>query len=454
MLPSSAIRCRKTRLIALGLASCLASCQIFPPSEPMSAPSLQLRDAIGQEATPIATYGGVGSPSSGGEGALILTQDSLQFRDWNKSGHYESKGLKIPYANIAAVYSHALQLVVIERCDSCKSGYRDYSFNFGLLPREAPQSSAEHTLLSLLDRSDTTHLPSAEMWNMRDRVVAVTSGRGTPEFELSRAGLQQGGISKRAEQGMEIIGGPFAFLAYLGSFTGPGVILALPLILVGGAIGATAGAIVGLGEEMITAQPSSDSEQAPIARRELEAPLKVAPIQIWLQESVMALLLKQGTTANAKENGHLFTRVDDLSAPLPGSGDRVYLPLFQEAIDHVLEVSVQKLRLKTAESKENKEAPEVFFELEGGYRVLSVAQSKKLAGADFECRSTSYPVTAWQAENAKLFGKELHRCVDQLSERITSDFRSRFPDATSLRNQRGSDRIENDSHSTTVDPAK
>jgi hypothetical protein len=441
MLPSGAIRCWKTRLIALGLASFLAGCQTFQPSESISAPSLQLREAIGQEATPIATYGGVGSPSSGGVGALILTQDSLQFRDWNISGHYESKGLKVPYANVAAVYSHALQLVVIERCDGCKAGYRGYSFNFGLLPREAPPSSAEHTLLSLLDRTNTIHLPSAEMWNMRDRVVAVTRVGWIPE-------VKKGGVSELATQGAAYGASPFAALDHL--TLGLGGLAMLPMTILSGAVGASVGAVVGLGEEL------SDSEQARITKRELEAPLKVAPIQLWLQDSVMALLLKQGATASASEKGHLFTRVDDLrEQPIRRRGELpYYLPLFKEAIEHVLEVSARKLRLKMADSKEKKDVPEIFFELEGGYRLLSVAQSKKLAGGDFECRSNSYPITAWQDENVQLFREEIHRCTDQIGEKIVSDFLTRFPDATSLRNQSGSDGIENDSHSITTDPAK
>lgn len=446
MLPSGAIRCWKTRLIALGLASCLAGCQILPPSESISTPSLQLREALGHEVKPIATYGGVGSPSSGGVGALILTQDSLQFRGW-KTGRYESKGLNVPYENIELVYSGTLQLVVIERRDGRKAGYRDYRFNFGLLPREAPLSSAEHTLLTLLDRTDTTHLPSPEMWNMRDRVIAVTRGGWILEFETSGAG----GISKRAAQGGGIGAAPF----YLGAYLGGGS-MALPLAIVVGAIGATVGAVVGLGEKLITEQPAaSDSEQIRVPRREMMNQSKVVPVQLWLHDSVMALVLKQDATAKGRENGHLFTRVDDLSARGPGiEGDTAYRPLFREAIDHVLEVSVRELRVKTPDSKDKKEVQDIFFELEGGYRVLSVAQGNKLADAEFVCRSTSHPVTAWQVEDAKLFYEELHHCIDQLSEKIVSDFLTRFPDATSLRNQRGSDRIENDSQSITTDPAK
>jgi hypothetical protein len=108
VLPSGAIRRWKTRLIALGLASCLAGCQILPPDESISAPSLQLREALGHEIAPIAIYGGVGSPHSrsNAQGALILTQDSLQFHAWiEMGGRYESKGLNIPYKNINFVYS-------------------------------------------------------------------------------------------------------------------------------------------------------------------------------------------------------------------------------------------------------------------------------------------------------------------------------------------------------------
>jgi len=394
-----------------------------------------LREALGHEVPPIATYGGIFSRHSDRDGALILTEDSLQFRDWNKVfGRYASEGLNIPYKNIDFVEAYEVWpsrriLAVYERCDGCKGGNRNHYYLFYFYWDEAGLSSAERTLLSLLDRTDTTHLPSAEMWNARDRAVAVTTADYVPVVKW--------GISTRAAQGAAIGGGPFYYLGMLG-----GGIEALPLAIAGGVLGATVGAVLGLAEEL------SDSEQARIARREMTDQSKVAPIQLWLHDSVMALVLKQGATANARENGHLFTRVDDLSARTG------YRPLFREAIDHVLEVSVRELRIIATDSKDKKEVQDMFFELEGGYRVLSVTQGKNLAGANFVCRSTSYPVTAWQVEDAKLFYEELHHCVDQLSEKIVSDFLTRFPYATSLRNQRGSDRIGNDSHSTTIDPTK
>jgi hypothetical protein len=431
MLPSSAIRCWKTRLIALGLASFLAGCQIFPPSESISTPSLQLREALGHQVPHTAAYGRV--VNSGRVGALILTQDNLQFHAWiEMGGRYESKGLNIPYKYIDFVYSNkgvyfTEELVVIERCDGCKGGDRYHNFDFRW--DEACRNSAQRTLLPLLDRTDTTHLPSAEMWNARDRVVAVTKADYLP--------LVEWGISARAKQGADA-GLPFMSLVPIG---GPYM---LGLAIGAAGIGATVGAALGLAEEL------SDSEQVRMARREMTAQSKSAPIQTWLLDSVMALVLKQGATANAKENGHLFTRVDDLS--------KGYQHLFREAIDHVLEVRVGKLRIITTDSKDKKEVQELFFELEGFYSVSSLAQGGRypvlLAHAYPVCRSTSYPVTAWQVEDAKLFREELHRCVDQLSEKIVSDFLTRFPDATSLRNQHGSDRIGNDSQSTTIDPAK
>ena len=246
------------------------------------------------------------------------------------------------------------------------------------------------------------------------------------------------GISARVKQGAGIGAAPVAPFIYLGGYS------LLPYAIAGGAIGATVGAAFGLAEEL------SDSEQARAARREMAAQSKAAPIRTWLLDSVMALVLKQGATANAGENGHLFTRVDDLS--------KGYRPLFREAIDHVLEVRVRELRIIATDSKDQKEVQDMSFELEGFYLVSSMAQGGRypviLAHGYPVCRSTSYPATACQIEDAKLFREELHRCVDQLSEKIVSDFLTRFPDATSLRNQRGSDRIGNDSQSTTIDPAK
>ena len=268
------------------------------------------------------------------------------------------------------------------------------------------------------------------MWNARDRVVAVTKADYVPVVEW--------GISARVKQGAGIGAAPVAPFIYLGGYS------LLPYAIAGGAIGATVGAAIGLAEEL------SDSEQVRMARREMAAQSKAAPIQTWLLDSVMARVLKQGATANAGENGHLFTRVDDLS--------KGYRPLFREAIDHVLEVRVRELRIIATDSKDKKEEQDMFFELEGLYLVSSLAQGGRypviLAHAYPGCRSASYPATAWQIEDAKLFREELHRCVDQLSEKIVSDFLTRFPDATSLRNQRGSDRIGNDSQSTTIDPAK
>jgi hypothetical protein len=439
MLPSGAVRRWKTRLIALGLASCLTGCQILPPSESISTPSLQLREALGHELAPIAIYGGV--VSSGRVGALILTQDNLQFYAWiEMGGPYESKGLKIPYKNINFVYSDkggyfTQELIVIERCDGCKDGDRYHNFDFRW--DEAGRNSAQRTLLSLLDRTDTTHLPSAEMWNARDRVVAVVTGGITTEADY--VPVVEWGSSGRAKQGANA-GLPFMSLVPIG---GPYM---LGLAIGAAGIGATVGAVLGVAEEL------SDSEQARMARREMMAQSKAAPIQTWLLDSVMALVLKQGATANAGEKGHLFIRVDD---PIARTG---YRPLFREAIDHVLEVRVRELRIVATDSKDQKEVQDIFFELEGFYSVSSMAQGGRypvlLAHAYPVCRSTSYPVTAWQVEDAKLFREELHRCVGQLSEKIVSDFLTRFPDATTLRNQRGSDRIGNDSHSTTIDPAK
>lgn len=404
-------------LFVWAIASFLAGCQIFPPDESISAPSVQLREALGPEFAPIAIYGGVFLSSK--QGALILMPDSLQFRYWDPSGHYEPKGPKIPYGNIDIVYSGEddflrHDLVVIEQCDSCKRGFPEHHFMFRW--NEARRNSAHRTLLSLLDRTDTTHLPSPEMWNARDRVVAVTKADFKPAVKW--------GISVRAEQGAGIGAAPLAPFIYLGGYQ------LIPYAIVFGAIGGTVGAAIGLAEEL------SESEQVRAVRREMTAQLKTAvPIQTWLLDSVMALVLKQDATANARENGHLFTRIDDLSK-------KGYRSVFREAIDHVLEVQVVELRIIATDSKDKKEVQEMFFELQGVYSVVSIAQNGRypvtLAHRHVECRSSSYPVTAWQADDAKLFGEQLHSCIDQLGEKIVSDFLARFPDAASLRKQKDS----------------
>jgi hypothetical protein len=419
ILRSDVIRSWKMGLSAWAIASFLAGCQIFPPDESISAPSVQLREALGSELAPIAIYGGVGSPHSNGRGVLILAQDSLQFRDWYETGRYEAKGLKIPYANIDFVYIgkgdyFTQKLVVIERCDSCKGGYPEHYFTFEW--NEARRNSAHQTLLSLIDRTDTTHLPSPEMWNARDRVVAVTKADYEPVVEW--------GISLRAGQGAGIGAAPLYPFIYLGGYQ------LVPYAIVLGAIGGTVGAAIGLAEEL------SDSEQVRAVRREMTAQLKKAAlIQTWLLDSVMTLVLKQGATANARENGHLFTRIDDLSK-------KGYRSVFREAIDHALEVRVLELRIIATDSKDKKEVQDMLFELRGNYSVKSMAQGGRypatLAHGHVECRSSSYPVTAWQVDDAKLFGEELHSCIDQLGEKIVSDFLARFPDATSLRKQKDS----------------
>jgi len=411
-------------LSAWVIASFVAGCHIFPPDESISAPSILLREALGPELAPIAIYGGMPSPHSRSDatGALILTQESLQFRDWNiVSGRYESKGLIVPYSNIDFVYTYETNifewsrlLAVGERCDGCKGGDRSHYFNFGW--DEARRNSAHQTLLSLLDRTDTTHLPSPEMWNARDRVVAVTKADYEPAVKW--------GISVRAGQGAGIGVAPLYPFIYLGGYQ------LVPYAIVFGAIGGTVGAAIGLAEEL------SDSEQVRAVRREMTAQLKTAaPIQTWLLDSVMAVVLKQGATANAKENGHLFTRIDDLRK-------KGYRSVFREAIDHVLEVRVVELRIIATDSKDKKEVQEMFFELQGVYSVVSIAQGGRypvtLAHGGPVCRSSSYPVTAWQVDDAKLFGEELHSCIDQLGEKIVSDFLTRFPDATSLRKQKDS----------------
>jgi hypothetical protein len=441
MFPRSAIRCWKKVWFALGFASCLAGCQTFPPKEAASAPSLQLRKALGPEIKPIKAYGRIGwyesqlpistfnAPMQFPLGALVLAQDGLYFWAWlEKEGRYAVAGRRIPYANVAAAYSDPLRLVVVEQCNGCAVGAISYQyFLFGLLTRSAPPQSAEQTLLALLDRTDSTHLPSAEMRDTRDRTVAVARSGWAPELELLGAGLHEGGISRRAEQGAQIGGGPGVVAGQLG-----GGIAALPLAIVGGAIGAAIGTVVGLGEELV-APPASEREQVHKATKELEARSKETLIQNWLHDSVMEHLLKQGTTASAAGAGHFFTRVDDLATPQAEGKEYVYLPLFREAIDHVLEVSVQKLRLRTIGSEDKQGAPHIFLELQGGYRVLSVARGRKLAGEDYECRSTAYPGAAWQAEDAKLFIEALRRCSDEISEKIATGFLARFPSATSLR---------------------
>lgn len=419
---SEAICCWKTRLFALGLASCLAGCQIFPPEESISAPSSQLQETLGHEVEAFATYGGVGHYDK--LGALMLTEDSLQFRIWNRQfGRYEPEGVKIPYKNIILVYGDnrdyfTQRLVVIEgeRCDGCKGEGRSYDFWFWF--DEARRNNAQRTLLSRLDRTDTTHLPSVEMRNARDRVVAVTRGNTVPVVKW--------GVSTRASQGAGIGVAPFAPFIQIGGYQ------LIPYAILFGGIGATIGTALGLAEEL------SDSEQARMARREMMAESKAVPIQTWLLDSVMASVLEQGATANAGENGHLFSRVDDLR--------KKYRPLFREAIDHVLEVSVTELRVITNDERrgqipqDTKEVQELFFELEAYYRVLNLTQNvdhpEILAHVNYSCRSASHPATTWHVEDAKLFREELHRCVDQLSEKIVSDFLTRFPNPTSLRKQK------------------
>ena len=405
-------------LIALGLASCLAGCQLLPPDESISAPSPQLREVLDPEHAPVAIYGGVGNGNN--LGALILKQDNLEFHAWNDKlinleSRYDPKGLVIPYKNIDFVETHEVDLLlfprrilaVYERCDDCKDGDRGHYFDFGW-GDEAGRNGAQRTLLSLLDRSDTTHLPSAKMLKLRDRVVAVvTRADYVPVVEW--------GISGRAKQGANA-GLPFMHLAPIG---GPYI---LGLAIGAAGIGSTVGAAVGLAEEL------SASEEARAARRDMTAQSKAAPIQTWLLDSVMALVLKQGATAIAGENGYLFTRVDDLIKEYP---------LIREAIDHALEVRVLELRIIATDSKDKNEMEELFFELEGLSVVMSFVQRRQepvlLASAHPTCRSTSHPVTAWQVEDAKLFGEELHSCIDQLAEKIVSDFLTRFPDAASLR---------------------
>lgn len=418
----------------------IAGCESFPPKELMTAPTPLLREALGTEIKPIVIYGGVGwyesqspmsilsIPTKFPVGALIFAQDGIYFRAWlGKQGRYASLGLGLAYATVAGAYSDSTRLVVIEQCEKCPLSAASYQhFLFGVLNRTASPHEAEHALLPLLDRSTEIHLTSAEMKKNPSRVIAVAKGGWMPKVVLSGVGMHEGGISSRAEEGFVIGGRPGAVFGQLG-----GGVAALPLVILGGAIGATVGTVIGVGEEMVS-PPQAVREQVRQATKELGGQSKVVPIQRWLIDAVMVHFLNSKATAVASEESHLYTRVDDMTKVESGEDDKVYLPLFREKINHVLEASVDSLTLITTGTADKESSPYLTLELQGGYRVLRIPRNEKVIGESYKCSSSSHPVNDWQADDAKLFRMELHRCISEIGEKIANGFVAHFPTATSF----------------------
>lgn len=440
MMRHQLVRIFSPYLTYLLLIISIAGCESLPPKELMTAPTPLLREALGTEIKPIVTYGGVGwyesqspmsilsIPREFPGGAVIFAQDGIYFRAWlGKEGRYASLGLELPYATVVGVYSDSTRLVVIEQCEKCPVSAASYQyFLFGVLNRTASPHDAEHALLPLLDRSGETHLTSAEMKKNPSRVIAVAKGGWTPRVVLSGVGMHEGGISSRAEEGFVIGGGPGAVLGQLG-----GGVAALPLAILGGAIGATVGTVIGIGEEMAS-PPQAVREQVRQATKELGGQSKGVPIQNWLIDAVMAHFLNSKAIAVASEESHLYTRVDDMTKVNSGEDDKVYLPLFREKINHVLEASVDSLTLITTGTADKESSPNLTLELQGGYRVLRIPRNEKLIGESYKCSSSSHPVNDWRADDAKLFRMELHRCISEIGEEIANGFVAHFPAATSF----------------------
>lgn len=424
-------------LIAVGMSGC----ESLPPKESASSPSPSLAVALGPVVGIAGIYGGVGwyearspvsalsGPMNFPAGALIVARDGLYFRAWlSDKGLYAKGGLVLPYSKIAGVFSDSLRLVVIEQVEGGSTESITYHyFLFPLASRNGSPHQAEKILLSLMDRSADKHLTTEDMRRNRDRVVAVVRGGNPVKVLVSRQGAYEVDVAGRAKKGAEIGGMPGLVTAQIG-----GGIAALQLGILGEALGAAIGGVVGAIEQLI-APPRSEYEQVVKTKKELEIQAQDMQMQTWLQDAILAKLEGRNASKLAKEPPLIFARVDDIVHVNPDQGAQIYLPLFKERIDSVLEVSMRSIWFTVADQKEKNASLQVSLDIEAGYRVFRIPSGRKLAEASFRCVTSNHALNEWQTESEKLLRTELQHCVNDIGERIVKDFGARFPDVPSLR---------------------
>lgn len=248
-----------------------------------------------------------------------------------------------------------------------------------LLVAQAGCKTAPPRLLSVQDRESLG-------------TIGVTTGRFAPNTQIKGPG-QRGGKAGIA------IGGVSAAAAAAASCLNPLALITCPsMILMMGALGATAGGVIG---HQIDARITG-SGIAAAAPDNLDDP----QIQIELRDRVI-----QHVRANT---AYKYVAVDD-PAPTSPADEPDYRALSGTGIDSVLEITLIELAMQGLPKQG------LALAMTTRIRILRAANGAVMGEEIFRYRSDRHAYEKWTAKDAGLFRTALERGYQSLAERIAAE---------------------------------